>query len=69
MSVASADVFTLRPDVWVLPFLNVYAILGKANTSTEINAGVWIPDTTNTWQEVTSFSSTAKFNATGLDLE
>ena len=65
-SVASAEVLTLRPDVWVLPFLNVYAILGQAKTSTEINAGVWIPDTTNTWQEVTSFSSTAKFNATSF---
>jgi hypothetical protein len=67
-SVARADVLTLRPDVWVLPFLNVYAILGKANTSTEINAGVWIPDTTNTWQQVTSFSSTAKFNANSFGL-
>ena len=65
-SVASAEVLTLRPDVWVLPFLNVYAILGQAKTSTEINAGVWIPDTTNTWREVTSFSSTAKFNATSF---
>ena len=67
-SVASAEVLTLRPDVWVLPFLNVYAILGQAKTSTEINAGVWIPDVTNTWQEVTSFSSTAKFNATSFGL-
>ena len=42
------------------------AIFAKANTSTEINAGVWIPDTANVWQEVTAFSSTANFNATGI---
>ena len=65
-SVASAAVLSIRPDVWVLPFLNVYAILGKSNTSTEINAGVWIPDQTNTWNEVTSFSTKAEFTSTSF---
>ncbi|MCX7550220.1 hypothetical protein [Xanthomarina sp. F2636L] len=27
----------VRPDIWVFPFLNVYGILGYANTKTEIN--------------------------------
>jgi hypothetical protein len=62
-SIARADVLSLRPDIWVLPFLNIYGIFGKANSSTEINAGVWIPDANNVWSEVTSFSSTAKFEA------
>jgi hypothetical protein len=62
-STARADVLTLRPDIWVLPFLNIYGIFGKANSSTEINAGVWIPDANNVWSEVTGFTSTAKFNA------
>jgi hypothetical protein len=65
-SVASASAFTIRPDIWLLPFLNVYGIFGKANTSTEINAGVWIPDATNTWKEVTSFSTKAEFTATSF---
>jgi hypothetical protein len=63
-SIARADVLSLRPDIWVLPFLNIYGIFGKANSSTEINAGVWIPDANNVWSEVTTFSTTAKFNAT-----
>ena len=62
-SIARADVLSLRPDIWVLPFLNIYGIFGKANSSTEINAGVWVPDANNVWSEVTSFSSTAKFDA------
>ena len=65
-AVASSYAINFRPDIWVLPFLNVYGILAKANTSTAIDAGVWIPDTTNTWREVAAFSSVAEFKATGL---
>jgi hypothetical protein len=65
-AVASSYAINFRPDVWVLPFLNVYGILAKANTSTAIDAGLWIPDTTNTWREVAAFSSVAEFKATGL---
>ena len=55
-----------RPDIWVLPFLNVYGLFTQAATSTEISAGLWIPDTANVWREVTSFSSKAEFQATGI---
>jgi hypothetical protein len=65
-SVAAAAAVNFRPDIWVLPFLNIYAILSKAKTSTTINAGVWLPDTANVWSKVTSFSSKADFDATGL---
>jgi hypothetical protein len=65
-AVSSSYAINFRPDIWVFPFLNVYGILAKAKTSTEINAGVWIPDTANVWREVTSFSSKADFDATGL---
>ena len=44
------------------------AFFPKAKTSTEINAGVWIPDTANVWNEVTSFSSKANFDATGIGI-
>jgi opacity protein-like surface antigen len=54
---------TVRPDIWLLPFLNVYGLLGYANTSTEINAGVYLPDINNEWQEITSFSTKAEFKA------
>jgi hypothetical protein len=65
-SVASANAVNIRPDIWLLPFLNVYGILGKASTSTTINAGIWIPDADNNWSEVTSFSTKANFNATTM---
>jgi hypothetical protein len=63
-----ASAINFRPDVWVLPFLNVYGLFTQAKTSTEINAGVWLPDTSNVWNEITSFSSMANFDATGFGL-
>jgi hypothetical protein len=65
-AIASASAINFRPDIWVLPFLNVYGLFTQARTSTEINAGVWLPDTANVWREVTAFSSKANFNATGI---
>jgi len=65
-STATAAGFNFRPDIWVFPFLNVYALISKANTSTAINAGVWLPDTSNVWQEIAAFSTQADFKATGL---
>lgn len=63
-SVAEAQAVTIRPDIWLLPFLNVYGIFGKGKTSTTINAGIWIPDGDNNWTEVTSLSTKANFDAT-----
>jgi hypothetical protein len=64
-SYVTASALNVRPDIWLFPFLNVYAILGKANTSTNINAGIWLPDpVTNVWSEVLPFSTKAEFNAT-----
>jgi hypothetical protein len=65
---ASASALNIRPDIWLFPFLNIYVILAKANTSTSINAGVWLPDTTNSWSQVSSFSSKANFTATTFGL-
>jgi hypothetical protein len=67
-SVAEANAVNLRPDIWIFPFLNIYGILGMAKTSTTINAGVWIPDSSDVWSEATSFSSKAEFNATTFGL-
>jgi hypothetical protein len=55
--------FNFRPDIWLLPFLNIYGVFAKTNTSTEINAGVYLPDVNNEWQEITSFSTKAEFSA------
>ncbi len=61
---ATANSVNIRPDIWLFPFLNVYAILGKAKTSTAIDAGVWVPGKDNEWSQVTSFSTKANFDAT-----
>lgn len=65
-AVSTADILTIRPDIWLFPFLNVYGIFSKANTSTEINAGLWLPDSTNSWSEIAAFSSKANFDATAM---
>ena len=60
--------FTIRPDIWLLPFLNVYGIFGKSNPTTKINAGIWIPDANNNWSEIANFSTKANFSATTFGL-
>lgn len=67
-AVAGASAVNLRPDIWLLPFLNVYAIFSKAKTSTSIDAGLWIPDTSNMRTEIASISTTANFDATAFGL-
>lgn len=63
-AIASASGVNLRPDIWLFPFLNVYALVAQAKTSTEISAELWLPDTSNNWKEVTAFSTKANFDAT-----
>lgn len=63
-STVEASALTIRPDIWLLPFLNIYGIFGKANTATKINAGIWVPDADNNWSEIANFSTKANFNAT-----
>jgi hypothetical protein len=67
-AVAGATAVNLRPDIWLLPFLNVYAIFSRAKTSTSIDAGLWIPDTNNMRTEIASISTTANFDATAFGL-
>lgn len=62
----TASGFNIRPDIWLFPFLDVYLLMSKAKTSTAIDASVWIPDANNVWNEVTSFSTKADFDATGI---
>ena len=65
-SQATAKAVNVRPDIWLFPFLNIYAVLAKADTTTSIEAGLWLPDADNNWKKVTAFSSTANFAATTL---
>lgn len=61
-AVAGANIVNFRPDFWLFPFLNIYGVFAKAKTSTKIDAGLWLPDSTNNWKEVTAFSTTADFD-------
>jgi len=65
-AVSTTSLLNFRPDFWVLPFLNVYGLFMKGNSSTAIDAGVWLPDSANVWREVTAFSSKAEFAVTGM---
>ncbi|HVY74516.1 MAG TPA: hypothetical protein VG890_06785 [Puia sp.] len=53
----------IRPDFWLFPFLNVYAILAKSNTTTAVQAGVWVPDSSD-WKKILDINTKAHFNAT-----
>jgi hypothetical protein len=64
-AVATSNGVNVRPDIWLFPFLNVYGILAKSNTSTAIDAGVWLPDSSG-WHQITNLSTKANFNATTL---
>jgi len=65
-AISRASGVNVRPDVWLFPFLNVYAILAKAKTSTEIGAGLWVPNGSDSWKEVGSFTTKANFEATSV---
>jgi len=62
-AVATTNGVNVRPDLWVLPFLNVYGILAQSKTSTAIDAGVWLPDSSG-WHQITNLKTKANFNAT-----
>jgi len=65
---ASSDGVSLRPDVWLLPFLNVYGIFGLSSASTEVGYGLWLPDSSGAEHEVVSASTKVDFNATTFGL-
>lgn len=67
-SSVEAGALTIRPDVWLLPFLNVYGIFGKGKSTTKINAGIWVPDADNNWSEIANFSTKANFDVTTFGL-
>lgn len=65
-AVSTANAINIRPDVWLFPFLDIYGIFGKAQTSTAINAGIWIPDAQDNWSEIMTFNSKAEFDVTSF---
>jgi hypothetical protein len=63
---SEAIAVNIRPDVWVLPFLDVYAILAVGKPSTTVGFGIWVPDSANTWSEVMNYETKANFNSTTI---
>lgn len=59
-----SDGLSLRPDVWVFPFLNVYAILGRSSASTDVGWGLWLPDSAGNEQMVFRQDTKVEFDAT-----
>ena len=60
---ARSDGLSLRPDIWLFPFLNIYAILGRSAASTEVGYGLWVPDSSGTERNVFSASTKVDFTA------
>src|SRR5688572_135704 len=65
-AVSKATGINLRPDFWIFPFLNVYGIIAKANPSTAIDAGVYVPDENGEWNQVLELNTKADFEATSM---
>ncbi|MCU0357852.1 MAG: hypothetical protein MUE95_09745 [Cyclobacteriaceae bacterium] len=65
---STASAFTFRPDVWVFPFLNVYGIFGRASATTEVNFGVWVPDSTGVDQQVLATGTVIDFSTSTFGL-
>lgn len=65
-AISEASGINVRPDVWVLPFLNVYGVLAKAYPSTAVDFSVHLPDETGTWEQVAAFNTKANFEASSL---
>jgi hypothetical protein len=58
----------IRPDVWLLPFLNVYGIFAKANPSTSVDFGIYAPDGSGNWNNIINLNTKANFQATTFGL-
>src|SRR6188768_1096409 len=61
---AQSDGISFRPDIWLFPFLNVYAILGRSSASTDVGWGMWLPDTAGNEQMVFRQDTKVEFTAT-----
>lgn len=61
-----AKAINFRPDVWILPFLNVYGIFARSNPSTKVDFSIYVPDAEENWNNIMSLSSEASFEATTL---
>ena len=62
-AVAKSSVINFRPDIWVFPFLNVYGIAARLESSTEIVASLSLPNQDG-FEDVAQFTTKAEFEGT-----
>lgn len=55
----------IRPDVWILPFLNVYGIFAQAKSTTNVDVGLYIPRIEGA-EELFSIKTNPDFNTTSI---
>jgi len=63
---SSSDGVSLRPDIWLYPFLNVYGIFGVSSASTDVGYGLWLPDSAGHEQQVLHLGTKVDFTAATL---
>ena len=59
----------IRPDVWVLPFLNVYGIFARSESKTNVDVSIYIPRIESS-EELFSIQTSPEFSSqtTGIGL-
>jgi len=63
-----SDGLSLRPDVWLFPFLNIYGIIGRSAASTDVGYSLWLPDSSGAEHQVVALSSKVDFTASTFGL-
>jgi hypothetical protein len=63
---SEAGVTSIRPDIWILPFLNIYGIFGQGKPTTTVGFGIWVPDSSNVWHQIANYSTKASFSSTTI---
>ena len=63
---SSSDGISLRPDIWLYPFLNIYGIFGVSAASTDVGYGLWLPDSSGREQQVVHLNTKVDFTAATL---
>ncbi|MDW7693547.1 hypothetical protein R9C00_02235 [Flammeovirgaceae bacterium SG7u.111] len=58
-----SNIVNFRPDVWLLPFLNVYGIFAKSSSSTFVDYSIYAP-IGDGFEEIINLTSEAKFDGT-----
>lgn len=65
-TITKLSAVNIRPDIWIFPFLNFYGILAKSNPSTNTSVGIFLPDSTGSFQQVVEFPVHSENKATSV---